>query len=110
LPEPLQVEVLAVVQTAREIISDMEKNPKDVAAGRRFVTHYLESTRTVVDSYWHVKQRSSKNLQELEGTLKPLLVKVRESFQKQRENLLEDDLLRLRTEMEVLQKTLELEG
>jgi hypothetical protein len=36
--------------------------------------------------------------------------RVRTSFAQQRESLMEDDLLKLQTEMDVLRKTVELEG
>lgn len=110
LPTPLRDDALAIAETAEEIIAEMTKNPRDLQRSRRFVTYYLDSTLTVADSYRDLKRRGTSQLATVEVKLGEVMSRVRTSFAQQRESLMEDDLLKLQTEMDVLRKTVELEG
>jgi hypothetical protein len=110
LPAALRDDALAIAETAQEIIAEMTKNPRDLQRSRRFVTYYLDSTLTVADSYRDLRRRGTSQLAAVEVKLSEVMHRVRTSFAQQRESLMEDDLLKLQTEMDVLRKTVELEG
>lgn len=111
LPAALGRETTAIANTANQIIADIAEQPQKLDSGRRFLTHYLDSTQTVLDYYQRLKSRQSTQLTaSLESKVASVLALVRQGFQDQRESLMADDVLRLSTELEVLQQTLELEG
>jgi len=111
LPTALGRETTAIADTAKKIITDISEQPQKLDSGRRFLTHYLDSTQKVLDYYQRLRSRQSTQLTaQLEGKVASVLALVRKSFQEQRESLMADDVLKLSTELDVLQQTLELEG
>jgi len=111
LPSSIAGPSAEVVATARQIIVDLTEDARELETGRRFLTHYLDSTQTVLDGYLRLHDRQSGQLTpELELQISGLLKTVANSFRRQKENLLADDVLRLKTEMEVLKRSMEMEG
>ncbi len=105
-------EVRGICKAATDIIENFKKDPGDIKRARQFVNYYLDSTVKIVTRYVELSnsrvispetERSLKKVEDLLGTVKA-------SFEKQLQQLLEDDLLDLDTEVDVLKKTLKLEG
>ncbi len=105
-------EVRGICKAAQDIIENFKKDPKDIKRARQFVNYYLDSTVKIVTRYVELThtqvmtpetEKSLKKVEELMGTVKL-------SFEKQLQQLLEDDLLDLDTEVDVLKKTLKMEG
>ncbi len=95
-----------------EIFDYLEKNPGDLNKARQFINYYLDTTEKIVSQYVELSRRQGTN-EELRETLEKVesvLDSIGETYEKQLQNLLEDDLLDLNTEIEVLEKTIKLEG
>lgn len=105
-------EVRGICKAAQDIIENFKKDPKDIKRARQFVNYYLDSTVKIVTRYVElthtqvVTPETEKSLKKVEE----LMATVKVSFEKQLQQLLEDDLLDLDTEVEVLKKTLKMEG
>lgn len=111
LPAGMLVQVAQIVSTARALIRDFKQKPADIEVGQRFLTHYLDSTQTVVTSYRHLVERKSGQITpDVEAKMLGLLVTVAKNFNYQKENMLAGEVLRLKTEMEVLQRSMEMEN
>lgn len=111
LPAALATQTDDIVGTARQIIAELTQDPRQLEAGRRFLTHYLDSTQTVLAGYRRLSEsRSGQLTPELIEQITTLLITVAKSFRQQKESLLADDVLRLKTEMQVLQNSMRMEG
>jgi 5-bromo-4-chloroindolyl phosphate hydrolysis protein len=105
-------EVRGICKAAQDIIENFRKDPKDIKRARQFVNYYLDSTVKIVTRYVELSNKqvitpdTEKSLKKVEE----LMQSVKLSFEKQLEMLLEDDLMDLDTEVEVLKKTLKMEG
>ena len=88
------------------------KSIKDIKRARQFVNYYLDSTVKIVTRYVELSNtqvitpETEKSLKKVEELMRTVKV----SFEHQLQQLLEDDLLDLDTEVEVLKKTLKMEG
>lgn len=110
VPPKMLVKISLIVSTARALIRDLRQKPNDIEVGQRFFTHYLDSTQTVITSYRHLVERKSGQITpEVEAKMLELLTSVEKNFAQQKENLLAGEVLRLKTEMEVLQRSMEME-
>lgn len=110
VPPKMLVKISLIVSTARALIRDLRQKPNDIEVGQRFFTHYLDSTQTVITSYRHLVERKSGQITpEVEAKMLELLTSVERNFAQQKENLLAGEVLRLKTEMEVLQRSMEME-
>ncbi|MCX7677966.1 MAG: 5-bromo-4-chloroindolyl phosphate hydrolysis family protein [Spirochaetes bacterium] len=105
-------EVRGIARAAMNIIDNFRKDPKDIKRARQFINYYLDATVKIVTRYVELSNSSSIT-PEIEKSLKKvedIMHTVRHTFEKQYEMLLQDDLLDLDTEVEVLKKTMKLEG
>lgn len=105
-------EVRAIARTAMNIIDNFRKDPKDIKRARQFINYYLDATVKIVSRYVELSNAAVVT-PEVEKSLKKveeIMHSVRQTFEKQHEMLLQDDLLDLDTEVEVLKKTMKLEG
>ncbi len=104
--------VQTICKTGLEIFDYIEKNPDDINKARQFINYYLDTTEKIVLQY--VELSSKKNPgEDVLNTLKKVedvLDSILKTYDKQLKNLLEDDLLDLNTEIQVLEKTIQLEG
>jgi 5-bromo-4-chloroindolyl phosphate hydrolysis protein len=105
-------EVRGIARAAMNIVDNFRKDPKDIKRARQFVNYYLDATVKIVSRYVELSNPQTIT-PEVEKSLKKveeILQSVRQSFEKQYQLLLEDDLLDLDTEVEVLKKTMKMEG
>lgn len=101
-----------IIDVVDRIYEDFKKDPKDIRTGRMFLNNYLDSTLTIIEKYVDLVSHKVRG-GELEKTLQKteeLLDKIHRAFELQLSKLLEDDALDLSTEIEVLEKTLKMEG
>lgn len=95
-----------------EIFEDIKKNPNDLKKARMFINYYLETTEKIVTRYIDLSKRKDltdemkKTLGEVEGTLDS----IKDTFQKQLSGLLVDDILDINAELNLLKKTMKMEG
>lgn len=111
LPPRLAREAKGIADIAVKIVADIAEQPQKLDSGRRFLTHYLDSTQRVLDYYHRLRSRQSVQLtDEVDAKVASVLGSVRSSFERQRESLMADEMLKLSTELDVLQQTVQLEG
>lgn len=95
-----------------DIFDDIKKNPNDMKRARQFTSYYLDATRKIVEQYVELSGKKNRT-PEVETTLRKIeemLGPVKDTFEKQLANLLEDDLLDINAELSVLKNTIKLEG
>ena len=101
-----------ICKTGFDIFDYIDKNPDDVSKARQFINYYLDATEKIVNRYVELSAKKEKT-KEIEDSLKnveTILDSIKETYLKQLQNLLEDDLLDLNTEIKVLEKTMKYEG
>jgi 5-bromo-4-chloroindolyl phosphate hydrolysis protein len=95
-----------------EIFDDIKKSPNDVKKVKLFTNYYLDATTKIIKEYAELSGRINHNpdikttLEKIEGTLDS----IKQTFDKQLANLLEDDLFDINTELTVLKNTMKMES
>lgn len=97
-----------IVNLARQILTTIEEDPKDLRRARKFLNIYLEGAQQVTAGYARTHQHMDS--QELEDNFRRVLVTIEEVFQEQQQKLLENDVLDLDVKIEVLANQLKREG
>jgi len=95
-----------------EIFDGIKKNPGKIAKVKQFTNYYLDATGKIVEQYAELSNKS-KLTPEVEQALRrveDLLDTIRQTFDRQLANLLEDNLLDINTELTVLKNTMKMEG
>lgn len=101
-----------IVEITDKILVDIKNDPKDLRQARQFLNYYLDTTLKVVRRYVELSRHSvlgaeaKETLAKVEATLET----VRKAFEKQLAKLMEDDVMDLDTEIEVLERTIKMEG
>lgn len=101
-----------ICKTGFEILEYLKKNPEDMKKGARFLNYYLETTEKIVNRYKELsmKKEKSPDIEKAAHEVESILDSIHETYKKQLNNLLEDDLLDLSVEIKVLEKTMKLES
>jgi 5-bromo-4-chloroindolyl phosphate hydrolysis protein len=97
-----------ITDIGRDILAEIERDPRDASRARRFLNLYLDSAEKVTTDYarTHRQLRS----QPLEQNFRQLLVDMERTFAEQRTKLLEHDAVSLDVDIEVLNARLKQEG
>ena len=102
----------AVCDAVARIITDVREDPKDLRGARKFLNYYLDAAINVVKRYVYLRNRGASTgeahaaLSRAENSLET----IRAAYELQLQHLLENDLMDLDTELEVLERTIKLEG
>lgn len=101
-----------ICKTGFEILEYLRKNPGDMKKGAQFLNYYLETTEKIVNRYRELslKKDKSPDIEKAMHDVETILDSINETYKKQLNNLLEDDLLDLSVEIKVLEKTMKLES
>lgn len=105
-------EIRDICKTGTEIFDYIQKNPDDLKKAKQFINYYLDATEKIVKRYVELSSNKDKS-PEIENSLKKveeMLQSINETYRKQLDNLLEDDLLDLNTEIKVLESTMKMEN
>lgn len=97
-----------IIAIGRNILLEIERDPRDASRARRFLNIYLDSAERVVAEYART-HRQVRN-RPLEANFRQLLIDMEETFENQHQKLLENDLLSLDVDIEVLNARLKREG
>lgn len=97
-----------IIGIGKEILSEIERDPRDASRARRFLNLYLDSAERVTGEYART-HRQIRN-RPLETNFRQLLIEMEQTFQAQHRKLLENDMLNLDAEIEVLNARLKHEG
>ncbi len=97
-----------IIDIGRQILSEIEQDPKDASRARRFLNIYLDSAERVTAEYART-HRQLRN-QPLEDNFRRLLIDMEQNFADQHRKLLESDVEALDVDIEVLATRLRNEG
>lgn len=102
----------AVCDAVARIISDVREDPKDLRGARKFLNYYLDASINVVERYVDLRKREVSTEEARSALLRAetSLETIRSAYAHQLQVLLENDVMDLDTELEVLERTIELEG
>ncbi len=95
-----------------DIFDYLKKNPNRINKVKQFTNYYLDATKKIIEQYVELFGRPNRTpeieqaIQKVEG----MLDLIRQTFDHQMENLLEDKLLDINTELTVLKNTMKMEG
>lgn len=110
--ERVRAKAHAVCDSVARILADIHEDPKDLRPARKFLDYYLDATIKVVDRYVALSSKnvSSDEIRALLTRAESSLDTIKSAYDKQLEQLLENDVMNLDTELEVLERTIEMEG
>jgi 5-bromo-4-chloroindolyl phosphate hydrolysis protein len=97
-----------VAALAREILTLLEEDPRDLRRARKFLNVYLDGVQRVVEGYARTHARAASP--DLDANFRRVLTSIEEVFQEQRRKLLESDIMDLDVQIEVLASQLKREG
>jgi 5-bromo-4-chloroindolyl phosphate hydrolysis protein len=97
-----------ITNIGRDILAEIERDPRDASRARRFLNLYLDGAEKVTTQYAQThRQLRSRPLEE---NFRQLLVDMEQNFSDQRKKLLENDELALDVDIEVLNARLKRDG
>jgi hypothetical protein len=97
-----------IVDRARAVLAQIQKDPSDLRRARRFLVTYLDGTRDVVKKYTERQQDLAGT--ELGESFRHVLDTIEQVFGEQIEVLERNDTMDLEVQIEVLRTQLEREG
>lgn len=97
-----------IIALARDILSEIARDPRDFRRARKFFNTYLDGVERVVNGY--AESHTHFRNQTLEDNFRRVLVTIEEVFGQQHQRLLENDLRDLDVDIEVLENQLKNEG
>jgi 5-bromo-4-chloroindolyl phosphate hydrolysis protein len=97
-----------IIGIGKQILGEIEQDPRDASRARRFLNLYLDSAERVTAEY----ARTHRQLRSrpLERNFRQLLIDMEQTFEAQHQKLLENDVMSLDVEIEVLNARLKREG
>jgi 5-bromo-4-chloroindolyl phosphate hydrolysis protein len=97
-----------ITARARDILTEIARDPRDFRRARKFLNTYLDGAQRVIAGYAraHVNGHSHR----LEDNFRRVLVTIEDVFEQQYQRLLQNDLHDLDIQMEVLETQLKREG
>lgn len=103
---------LKLCDLVQRIIQDVKEDPKDVKAAQKFFSYYLGTALKIIKEYVDLSAKNITNLEieRIKLNVGKTLDMLIGAFEKQLAKLLEDNLLDLDTEIQVLQRSLKMEG
>lgn len=97
-----------IADAARQVVTMVEEDPRDLRRARKFFNVYLEGARQVTEGY--ARTHESMQTPELENNFRRVLITIEDVFKEQQVKLLEDDVQDLDVQIEVLKTQLKHEG
>ncbi len=97
-----------IIRIGKQILAEIERDPRDASRARRFLNLYLDSAERVTAEYART-HRQIRN-RPLENNFRQLLIEMEQTFETQHRKLLENDVMNLDAEIEVLNARLKHEG
>ncbi len=107
-PPELRQRLVRISALARDILTQIARDPRDLRRARKFLNTYLDGAQRVVSGF--AEAHANGRAQLLEENFRRVLVTIEEVFEQQYQRLLENDLRDLDVQMEVLETQLKREG
>lgn len=101
-----------IADVTRRILKDIEEDPKDLRQARQFLNYYLDTTLKIISRYVGLSTQKvlSADARSTLAKVESSLETVHKAFEKQLAKLMQDDVMDLDTEIEVLERTIKMEG
>lgn len=101
-----------IFNIVEKIFDDFKKDPTDIKASRQFLSYYLDTAIKIIKKYIEISGQNinSEVVKSTLGRTEKLLDTIKSAFEKQLSHLMQNDILDLDAEVEVLDKTLKMEG
>lgn len=108
----VQSQVADICSLSTKIFEDIERDPKGIKSARKFLSYYLDTTAYIVNRYAELSAGVgySDEVKTMLVKVEDTLTLIQETFVKQIGRLLQDDVDDLDIEVELLQKTIKMEG
>ena len=97
-----------IIGIGKQILAEIEHDPRDASRARRFLNLYLDSAERVTAEYARTHRQIRSR--PLENNFRQLLIEMEQTFETQHRKLLENDVMNLDAEIEVLNARLKHEG
>lgn len=104
----LALRVGRISTIAKNILVDLNADPREIRRSRKFLNVYLDGVEKVVAGY--ARTHAQVQSEQLEGNFRNVLTAIEDTFQEQRQRLLDNDVFDLDVQMEVLSTQLKREG
>jgi hypothetical protein len=107
----VRADIVRLCHTADEILAELAAKPRKLDAARSFLTYYLDAAARIVQGYTNLSQRgaASPEIREALAKAEASLGSVQQAFDRQLANVLEDRVLDLESEIELLEKTVDMD-
>ncbi len=95
-----------------DIFDYIKKNPKKINKIKQFANYYLDATKKIIEQYVELSGRPNRTpeIEQASQRVEGMLDLIKQTFDRQMANLLEDNLLDINTELTVLKNTMMMEG
>lgn len=101
-----------ICNSIEKILAEVKRDPLDLPEAKQFLSYYLDTTINILEKYVKLSSQNVKDsgikssLEKVSGTLDMLV----SAFDKQLTKLLSNDKMSLDTDLELLEKTIKMEG
>jgi 5-bromo-4-chloroindolyl phosphate hydrolysis protein len=103
-PEDLRARLGQITRLAREVLTLLEDDPRELPRARRFLSVYLEGVQRVVEGYATAHRRAA--LGPVDERFRRVLEQIEAVFEEQRDRLMRREVMDLDVEIEVLMNQL----
>lgn len=95
-----------------KILDYLEKHPNKIREGRRFTSYYLNTARDILGKYMDLaaSDYNSEKMSALYQSTSSAMDTLNAAFDRQFNNLVENDIIDIQTDIEVLKNTIDTEG
>lgn len=105
-------EINEICEVGHKILDGLKKDPKDIRVAKKFLNYYLDSTVYLVEKYVEISSTgldSDEIVQRL-NKMEGMLDMIKDTFLKQYERLIDNDLISIDAELDLLEKTIKMES
>ena len=108
----IQKDGIEILEICESIFKNLEENPTDIKVIRQFFTYYLDALLTIFQKYNQIAKSGMKGEKQVQihEQMTQNLGMVKELLHSKLKKLLEDDFMDLDTELQTLNKMMEMEG
>ena len=108
----VRAQAYGVCDAVARMLSDVRDDPGDLGPARKFFGYYLDATIRVVERYHSLSRRrdDAESVREALTRAEQSLETIRRAYDAQLAHLLENDVMNLDVEIDVLEKTIRMEG
>jgi hypothetical protein len=108
----VQEKVERLCRTGEQILNELSREPRQIELARAFLTYYLEAAQRIVKRYTELARRESpdQEVNETLGRAEASLDSIQRAFDQQLVALLQREVIDLDSEVELLEKTVQMDG